>query len=91
VFYSREVAMSMLNDIDMATHYLPFRSAGWETTVGITKQQAVENRGDPLAERIDCYLSPGHRADVEHGCPNASFAGDARRLDRTAAARRQAS
>lgn len=40
--------------------------------------------GDPLTERIDWYLSPRHRADIEHGCPNASFAGDARRLNPTA-------
>jgi TetR/AcrR family transcriptional repressor of nem operon len=43
---------------------------------------AAQARGsDPLAERVDWYLSPEHRADIEHGCPNASFAGDARRLD----------
>jgi TetR/AcrR family transcriptional repressor of nem operon len=42
---------------------------------------AAEARGsDPLTDRVDWYLSPEHRADVEHGCPNASFAGDARRL-----------
>jgi TetR/AcrR family transcriptional repressor of nem operon len=46
---------------------------------------AAQARGsDPLAERIDWYLSPEHRADIEHGCPNASFAGDARRLAPTA-------
>jgi TetR/AcrR family transcriptional repressor of nem operon len=44
----------------------------------IAASQAEGN--DPLAERIDWYLSPDHRADIEHGCPNASFAGDARRL-----------
>jgi TetR/AcrR family transcriptional regulator, transcriptional repressor for nem operon len=50
----------------------------------ITSAQA---RGsDPLTERIDWYLSPEHRADIEHGCPNASFAGDARRLDPAARA-----
>jgi len=43
--------------------------------------------GDPLGERIDWYLSPKHRADIEHGCPNASFAGDARRLDPSAQTR----
>jgi TetR/AcrR family transcriptional repressor of nem operon len=49
---------------------------------------AAEARGsDPLTERIDWYLSPEHRADIEHGCPNASFAGDARRLDPPARAR----
>jgi len=42
--------------------------------------------GDPFTERIDWYLSPEHRADIEHGCPNASFAGDARRLDPAARA-----
>jgi TetR/AcrR family transcriptional repressor of nem operon len=49
---------------------------------------AAEARGsDPLTERIDWYLSPEHRADIEHGCPNASFAGDARRLEPAARAR----
>jgi TetR/AcrR family transcriptional repressor of nem operon len=49
---------------------------------------AAQARGsDPLADRIDWYLSPEHRADVEHGCPNASFAGDARRLGPAARAR----
>lgn len=49
---------------------------------------AAQARGsDPLTERIDWYLSPEHRADIEHGCPNASFAGDARRLDPAARAR----
>nr|QIZ02326.1 TetR family transcriptional regulator [Streptomyces sp. S1D4-11] len=48
---------------------------------------AAQTRGsDPLTDRIDWYLSPEHRADIEHGCPNASFAGDARRLDPTARA-----
>jgi len=42
--------------------------------------------GDPLAERINWYLSHGHRADIERGCPYASFAGDARRLDPAARA-----
>jgi TetR/AcrR family transcriptional repressor of nem operon len=47
---------------------------------------AQDRGGDPLTERIDWYLSPEHRADIEHGCPNASFAGDARRLDPAARA-----
>jgi TetR/AcrR family transcriptional repressor of nem operon len=43
---------------------------------------AAQDRGsDPLAERVDWYLSPEHRGNIESGCPNASFAGDARRLD----------
>jgi TetR/AcrR family transcriptional repressor of nem operon len=46
---------------------------------------AAKARGsDPFTERVDWYLSPEHRADIEHGCPNASYAGDARRLDRAA-------
>ncbi|MDB5975326.1 MAG: bacterial regulatory s, tetR family protein [Nevskia sp.] len=36
---------------------------------------------DPLEGQIEWYLSPGHRADVEHGCPLSGFAGDVRRLD----------
>ncbi|MET9388580.1 TetR family transcriptional regulator [Streptomyces sp. NPDC002928] len=51
----------------------------------ITASQA---RGsDPLAEQIDWYLSPEHRADIEHGCPNTGFAGDVRRLDPAGRAR----
>jgi TetR/AcrR family transcriptional repressor of nem operon len=31
---------------------------------------AAQARGsDPLTERIGWYLSPEHRADIEHGCP----------------------
>jgi TetR/AcrR family transcriptional regulator, transcriptional repressor for nem operon len=50
---------------------------------------AAQDRGsDPLTERIDWYLSPEHRADIEHGCPSASFAGgDARRLGPAARSR----
>jgi TetR/AcrR family transcriptional regulator, transcriptional repressor for nem operon len=48
---------------------------------------AAQTRGsDPLTERIDWYLSAEHRDDIEHGCPNASFAGDAGRLDPAARA-----
>ncbi len=39
---------------------------------------------DPLQGQIDWYLSPGHRADIEHGCPLSGFAGDVRRLDDSA-------
>jgi TetR/AcrR family transcriptional repressor of nem operon len=42
---------------------------------------------DPLDGQIGWYLSPGHRDDVEHGCPLSAFAGDVRRFD--AAAREQ--
>ncbi|WP_275466485.1 TetR/AcrR family transcriptional regulator [Streptomyces noursei] len=46
-----------------------------------------EGGGDPLDAQIDWYLSPEHRADVDHGCPNAGFLGDAPRLDDAARAR----
>ena len=36
---------------------------------------------DPLDGQIDFYLSPGHRANIERGCPLSGFAGDVRRLD----------
>lgn len=39
---------------------------------------------DPLHGQIEWYLSPGHRTDVEHGCPLSGFAGDVRRLDAAA-------
>lgn len=39
---------------------------------------------DPLDGQIEWYLSPGHRADVVHGCPLSAFAGDVRRLDEAA-------
>ncbi|MFF1834770.1 TetR/AcrR family transcriptional regulator [Streptomyces sp. NPDC058231] len=51
----------------------------------ITASQA--HGSDPLTEQIDWYLSPEHRADIEHGCPNTGFAGDARRLDPASRAR----
>jgi TetR/AcrR family transcriptional regulator, transcriptional repressor for nem operon len=51
----------------------------------ITAAQARSS--DPFTDRVDWYLSPEHLADIEHGCPFASFAGDARRLDPAARAR----
>jgi TetR/AcrR family transcriptional repressor of nem operon len=42
---------------------------------------SAEHATDALADQFDWYLSPDHRADIAHGCPNAAFAGDARRLD----------
>ncbi|MFD3589604.1 TetR/AcrR family transcriptional regulator [Streptomyces sp. NPDC058683] len=159
-FYACRTAMSMTIDIEILgpARYSPPKSWDWEETVGVSKQQAAENReaiiaaadglfrergvdavglvelmgaagmtrggfynhfaskdalvdavvtkamadgfgnldeavtaseargSDPLAERIDWYLSPEHRADVEHGCPNTGFAGDARRLEPAARA-----
>lgn len=49
---------------------------------------APDARGtDPVDAQIDWYLSPEHRADIDHGCPNAGFLGDAPRLDAAARAR----
>lgn len=39
---------------------------------------------DPLAHQIDWYLSEGHRADIDCGCPLSGFVGDVRRLDAAA-------
>lgn len=39
---------------------------------------------DPLVDQFDWYLSPEHRAAIDSGCPNAAFAGDARRFETTA-------
>ena len=36
---------------------------------------------DPLGNQIDWYLSPEHRDDIDHGCPNAGFLGDAPRFE----------
>ncbi|KUN03578.1 hypothetical protein AQI95_24175 [Streptomyces yokosukanensis] len=54
----------------------------WRIESPFRDPPAYQARGsDPLAEQIDWYLSPEHRADIEHGCPNTGFAGDVRRLD----------
>lgn len=39
---------------------------------------------DPLQRQIEWYLSSGHRADIEAGCPLTGFAGDVRRLGKEA-------
>lgn len=39
---------------------------------------------DPMARQIEWYLSAGHRADIEAGCPLTVFAGDVRRLGKDA-------
>ncbi|GGU94364.1 TetR family transcriptional regulator [Streptomyces albospinus] len=46
-----------------------------------------ERGADPVDTQIDWYLSPEHRADIDHGCPNTGFLGDAPRLDDDARAR----
>lgn len=45
---------------------------------------ARDGEDDPVDAQIDWYLSPEHRADIDHGCPNAGFLGDAPRLDEDA-------
>jgi TetR/AcrR family transcriptional repressor of nem operon len=35
---------------------------------------------NPVRQRIEWYLSPEHRANIEAGCPLSGFAGDTRRL-----------
>jgi TetR/AcrR family transcriptional repressor of nem operon len=35
---------------------------------------------DPVRQNIQWYLSPGHRANIEAGCPLSGFVGDARRF-----------
>ncbi|MEV6995872.1 TetR/AcrR family transcriptional regulator [Streptomyces sp. NPDC093228] len=50
-----------------------------------TAARVSYSRGtDALDDQIDFYLSPGHRADLDQGCPNAAFVGDAGRLDEEA-------
>lgn len=39
---------------------------------------------DPMQRQIEWYLSAGHRADIEAGCPLTGFAGDVRRLGKEA-------
>ncbi|CAG4901542.1 TetR/AcrR family transcriptional regulator [Paraburkholderia gardini] len=39
---------------------------------------------DPVKQRIQWYLSPEHRADIDAGCPLSGFVGDARRLGEVA-------
>ena len=44
--------------------------------IGQSKAMGV----DPIKRRIDWYLSPDHRANIDSGCPVSAFAGDVRRL-----------
>jgi TetR/AcrR family transcriptional regulator, transcriptional repressor for nem operon len=41
---------------------------------------------DPMSRQIEWYLSSGHRADIEAGCPLTVFAGDVRRMGASARA-----
>jgi TetR/AcrR family transcriptional repressor of nem operon len=81
-FYNHFASKDALVDTVLAT---AMANGAGNLDRAITATQA--RGGDPLTERIDWYLSPEHRADIAHGCPNASFAGDARRLDPPARAR----
>jgi len=43
--------------------------------------QSAAMGANPLTRQIDWYLSEGHRADLDAGCPLSGFVGDVRRLD----------
>ncbi|MFM0282030.1 TetR/AcrR family transcriptional regulator [Paraburkholderia sediminicola] len=51
---------------------------------GETYASIIENArsadANPVRQRIEWYLSPEHRANIEAGCPLSGFVGDARRL-----------
>jgi len=51
---------------------------------GETYASTIENArsadANPVRQRIEWYLSPRHRANIDAGCPLSGFAGDARRL-----------
>ncbi|HKT99579.1 MAG TPA: TetR/AcrR family transcriptional regulator [Paraburkholderia sp.] len=50
-------------------------------TVACVIDHAKLAGADAIEQHIRTYLSPGHRGDIEAGCPLSGFAGDARRLD----------
>ncbi|MEQ5839049.1 TetR family transcriptional regulator [Paraburkholderia acidicola] len=49
-----------------------------QLVAAIEQSRAME--ADPVKRQIEWYLSPGHRDDIECGCPVSAFAGDIRRL-----------
>lgn len=49
-----------------------------QLVAAIEQSRAME--ADPVKRQIEWYLSPGHRDDIERGCPVSAFAGDIRRL-----------
>ncbi|BCY11811.1 TetR/AcrR family transcriptional regulator [Actinoplanes sp. L3-i22] len=52
---------------------------GWSSLdAAITDAEA--NGRDAVLEQMTYYLSPRHRDDIDHGCSNAGFAGEAPRL-----------
>lgn len=53
-----------------------------ELIAGIQASKA--KAADPMKQHIDWYLSPGHLANIEAGCPLTAFAGDVRRLGKEA-------
>ena len=57
-------------------------SAMVEGTAELTKnaRAPVDESTTALRRYISWYLSQAHRDDIDHGCPVAGFAGDARRL-----------
>jgi TetR/AcrR family transcriptional regulator, transcriptional repressor for nem operon len=52
---------------------------GGETFASII-ENARSADADPVRQRIEWYLSPEHRANIDAGCPLSGFVGDARRL-----------
>lgn len=55
---------------------------GRELEAAISASQAAA--ADPMARQVEWYLSPGHRANIEAGCPLTVFAGDVRRMGKSA-------
>src|ERR1700733_7720710 len=46
--------------------------------LGAAIEQSRARGADPVKRQIEWYLSPGHRDDIECGCPVSTFAGDVR-------------
>lgn len=44
-------------------------------------EDARSANADPVKQRIQWYLSPEHRGNIDDGCPLSGFVGDARRFD----------
>ena len=59
-----------------------FASAMAEGTAEIANaaRAPIDETTSALRRYITCYLSRAHRDNIDHGCPVAGFAGDARRL-----------
>ncbi|WP_210585386.1 TetR/AcrR family transcriptional regulator [Streptomyces sp. GESEQ-35] len=75
-FYNHFTSKGALVD-EVVTRAMTRGLADLDCAAAASAQQGT----DPLTDQFDYYLSPDHRADIAHGCPNAGFAGDARRFD----------